>query len=42
MTLHVGQVSRDRGGLRSGDLLQAENASIGTVIENKGVVRAFL
>ena len=37
-TLQVGQVSESIEVSASADLLQAENASVGTVIENKGVI----
>lgn len=37
-TLQIGQVSESIEVAASADLLQAENASVGTVIENKGII----
>jgi hypothetical protein len=37
-TLKVGQISESVEVSAQADLLQAENASVGTVIENKGVI----
>ncbi len=37
-TLQIGQVSESIEVSASADLLQAENASVGTVIENKGII----
>ena len=39
ITLEVGQVNESVEVSAAADLLQAENSSIGTVIENKGVIR---